>query len=187
MKNKQRHQFLWYQKVGEGKWSHQTCISSYISALLEKVLATISPPVPDETDNHINELIKRELIQTFVYKKTNNHNKSDKILSKRTWNETNIVGKFFTVLYRDHIEHVPLAKKQEIIALVKKYTTFEELKSTNTTPSLLQDNGESYTRQSPKDILNTIQRIKKQRKFFSAVKTWKIKLWQFLPNDYYGS
>ncbi len=165
--------------IANSNWSHQLHFSVHTAEILEALLEkTPQTEVHTETLNSLENLIRRELVHTFVHKKDHNIATKDFNLSSKIWREMVYTNKIFVILYQDYKKKLSETQASKIYNMIEKFTYFKELEKDALPPRLLQD-GDSQT-QSLSDILATIRRIKKQRKLFSAIKTKKIHLNSFI-------
>lgn len=164
-----------YHAVAHSNGSHQLHFSIQTANLLLKVLKNTQSPQDIGTRTTLENLIKKELTQTFVHKKVANNNISEKSISKIRWKESEKVNKIFTILYQDYNHPIMTPQINKIWNVIETYTKWKELEWQHPLPRLLQGK-DDYTPQSLDDILATIRRIKKQRSLLSAVKTEKIYL-----------
>ncbi len=161
--------------IAQSNWSHQLHFSVHTAEILQALLE--KTPMGVEATS-LERLIKKELVQTFVHKKVNSSAVKDYNLSSKKWREMLYANKLFVILYQDYKKELSYEQKQKIRHMIDQFTHIRELETTTLPPKILQD--WTIENQSLSDVLETIRRIKKQRKLFSAIKTKKIKLHSFI-------
>lgn len=173
-------QWQYHQQEGNTRWSHRIYILSKTEHIIKQLEENFVEQHPH--DNNYIELIRKELIHTFVYNNVWNKNKNGswwKTLSNRIRQDTVISNYLFWIFYQDTLSETTIEKTiQDNIEDLYHTMSWNEFEWDNISqPSIIN---QSSKKQTLEEILYTVRRLKRQRKIYSQYRQKKIDLLSYL-------